>query len=317
MSLAWKWGGRLGCAALASIALGAVVPGAALATVSCASSGLGLPPPTPANVLTITVDSQGDAVTIVRSGNAITVKDDNLEATVTCTGAFPPVVTNTDTIEVKAPGSPPGVFVTIDLAGGPFAPGVIDEGDGSSEIEFDLQLPGEESGALVSGGSGDDHIVFGSDTGRAGANLNPDETTPDIDVQLDGADVAVALGRGGNDRISAGGGFGFDAPLRRFAFISGGQGNDQVTGGGGDDILEGGAGPDQLTGGAGGDILTGGKGRDTMRGGAGSDALLARKSGRDRVLCGPGTDMALVDRRDRVRGCEQVALKNNGNFFPF
>ena len=316
MGLAWKWGGKVGCAALVVGALGALAPASALATVTCAYSGLGLPPPTPANVFTVTMDSEGDAATIVRAGSAIVVKDDNLESAVACTGTFAPAVTNTDTVVVNTLNNAPNAFVTIDLSGGPFAPGVIDEGDGSSEIEFDLQLPGDQDGAVVFGTSGSDHVVFGTDTGKAGINLNPDEANPDIDVQLDGADVAVALGRGGNDTISADGGFGFDGPLRRFAFLSGGQGNDRLIGGTADDILEGGGGRDLLSGGAGGDILTGGNGRDSMFGGPGNDALLARHGGRDRVLCGAGKDLATVDRHDHVRGCEQVN-QHGGGGLPF
>jgi hypothetical protein len=310
-----KWGGKVGFGGLGAAAILVLAPASAGATVTCAYNGLGIPG-LPNNTLTATMDSEGDSMTIIRSGSSIVVKDDNLESSVTCSGVVAPTVTNTDTIQVQTQNNAPDAFAAIDLAGGPFAPGATDEGDGSSEIEFDLQLPGEEDGAVVVGSSARDHLVLGSETGKSGINLNAGEANPDVDVQIDGADVAVLLGRGGNDLLSAAGGFGFDAPLRRFAFLSGGTGNDRLTGGTSDDVLLGGDGNDRLDGRAGGDILTGGKGRDRMFGGAGDDALLARHSGRDSVHCGHGNDVASIDRHDRARGCEQLSRGADGGI-PF
>jgi Ca2+-binding RTX toxin-like protein len=90
--------------------------------------------------------------------------------------------------------------------------------------------------------------------------------------------------------------------------LRGGAGDDRLAGGGGDDRLVGGAGADVLLGGAGDDHLVGGSGRDRLSGGAGNDRLDARDHhGGDVVSCGPGRDVALVDRGDRVsRDCETV-----------
>ena len=74
---------------------------------------------------------------------------------------------------------------------------------------------------------------------------------------------------------------------------------------GGDRIL-GRAGRDRLNGRGGDDCLIGGGGRDRHSGGAGDDVIRARGNARDVVACGPGDDRAVVDRRDRVRGCETV-----------
>ncbi len=84
--------------------------------------------------------------------------------------------------------------------------------------------------------------------------------------------------------------------------IRGGRGNDRLSGGGGNDLLLGGPGRDRLN---------GGRGRDVLEGGAGRDRLEARDGKRDRVGCGPGRDTAVVDRGDRVRGCENVELPKN------
>jgi subtilase family protein/hemolysin type calcium-binding protein len=85
---------------------------------------------------------------------------------------------------------------------------------------------------------------------------------------------------------------------------------DRLVGRGGDDRILGEQGPDCLLGGRGMDRLRGGRGRDRLRGGAGADRLSARGGARgsapDVVDCGPGRDVARVDRRDRVRRCEKV-----------
>jgi Ca2+-binding RTX toxin-like protein len=88
-------------------------------------------------------------------------------------------------------------------------------------------------------------------------------------------------------------------------------GKDCVSGGGGRDKLRGGKGADKVSGGAGRDLIVGGKGHDKLRGGAGArDLIKARDRTRDVVNCGGGRrDRAVVDRKDRVRGCELVSTK--------
>lgn len=90
------------------------------------------------------------------------------------------------------------------------------------------------------------------------------------------------------------------------AVVHGDGGDDDLRGGRGDDRLRGGAGNDTLDAGAGDDLLVGGRGRDVLFGGAGDDRLDARDGVRDVVDCGPGDDIARVEGRDVVRGCERV-----------
>lgn len=52
--------------------------------------------------------------------------------------------------------------------------------------------------------------------------------------------------------------------------------------------------------------LTGGSGRNVYSGGAGRDTIMARNRARDTTDCGPGRDVAIVDRNDRVKRCETV-----------
>jgi hypothetical protein len=88
--------------------------------------------------------------------------------------------------------------------------------------------------------------------------------------------------------------------------IAGTTGNDLLYGRGGNDMLVGGRGNDVLYGGLGNDALYGGPGTDRLYGGPGRDQLHARDGRRDTVDCGPGRDVAWVDRVDRVSGCERV-----------
>jgi len=81
---------------------------------------------------------------------------------------------------------------------------------------------------------------------------------------------------------------------------------DSLRGRGGRDVLRGRAGRDCLAGGKGADRLNGGPDADDLSGGPGGDRLNARDRVADSVRCGPGTDRATVDARDRVRGCERV-----------
>jgi glucose/arabinose dehydrogenase len=85
---------------------------------------------------------------------------------------------------------------------------------------------------------------------------------------------------------------------------------DVVYGGAGDDRLVLLAGNDGGYGGAGDDILRGGPGRDALFGGPGDDVFFARDGARDRVICGPGHDIAVVDAKDWVGGsCERARTR--------
>lgn len=57
---------------------------------------------------------------------------------------------------------------------------------------------------------------------------------------------------------------------------------------------------------AGDDRIRPRRGRDCVRAGKGADRIFSRDGARDRVRCGRGRDVAFADRRDRLRGCEQV-----------
>lgn len=89
--------------------------------------------------------------------------------------------------------------------------------------------------------------------------------------------------------------------------LRGRGGNDRLDGAAGNDCLDGGRGSDRLNAGSGNDVLVGGPGRNAYSAGAGNDRVNARNGRRETIRCGKGRgDRAVVDRSDRVRGCEQV-----------
>ena len=80
-------------------------------------------------------------------------------------------------------------------------------------------------------------------------------------------------------------------------------GVDCLSGGSGDDALFGDQGNDRLSGGRGDDVLVGGPGRDVLHAGGGDDVIRAADGQRDLVICGPGHDSVVADRKDVLRGC--------------
>jgi hypothetical protein len=117
-------------------------------------------------------------------------------------------------------------------------------------------------------------------------------------------------GKGGKGRGKGGKGAG---PAPRSASGScanlqqGSRGADRLLGTAAGDRLLGRGGGDRLQGRGGADCLSGGRGRDVLFGGSGGYILRARDGSRDLVSCGGGRDQAIVDRRDRVRGCERLS----------
>ncbi|MFL5827734.1 MAG: calcium-binding protein [Thermoleophilaceae bacterium] len=119
----------------------------------------------------------------------------------------------------------------------------------------------------------------------------------------------ILKGLAGNDRISGGkgndclyGGKGNDK-------LSGGSGKDKLFGSSGNDSLGGGTGNDKLSGGSGKDKLKGGKGKDTFSAGSGDDKVNSRDGVKETVNCGKGDDSAVVDKNDKVKGCESVKAR--------
>jgi hypothetical protein len=237
--------------------------------------------------LTVTFHNDDANGGILRRAGRLVVED--VFGPIGCAGAEDPTRFNTDRVRVRARAqSVDDLEFKLDLAGGPFAPGFSDEGDGSSEIEFSVPFPaGSGSRVPIFGRRGPDRIVLGHLPHRQGANLNAAEDVDDPDVRIRGGTFLVY----GFDVVSARGGGGFIGPYRRSLFAVGTRGDDLLSGG-----------PKR-------DYLIGGRGHDTMKGDGGGDFLRARDDTRDLVRCGRGSDIAKVDRVDQLHRCEDVRTK--------
>ena len=112
------------------------------------------------------------------------------------------------------------------------------------------------------------------------------------DVIRGGVGSDLLRGRGGHDRVT------------------GQAGRDCLRGGSGHDDIGGGPGRDRVRGGRGIDLVVGGAGHDLIKAGKGDDKLVAWDGERDRVRCGRGDDVARVDAKDDVRGCERTLVRH-------
>jgi Ca2+-binding RTX toxin-like protein len=185
-----------------------------------------------------------------------------------------------------------------DLAGGPGTDDLAG-GDGDDTLHGSDVVPiGADSADKLNGGPGEDVLLGG----------------PGDDELIGGAGADAISGEDGNDTVS------YEGRTTPIAVSFDGQPNDgapgerdnvavdveNVVGGNVDDTLSGDARPNRLSAGEGDDSLKGFQGFDTLLGGKGIDVITARDGERDDIFCGAGRDLAIVDRHDRIRGCDSV-----------
>ncbi len=171
-------------------------------------------------------------------------------------------------------------------------------------------------------GTGDSDSLIGTTAGDAVFSLDGDDVVEalaghdcvnagnDEDDVAGGAGNDSLLGGPGNDELD--GGAGADRIFGQTGndVLVGASGRDMLAGGDGNDRLNGGSGPDRLFGERGNDrLVAGDTGGNTLDGGTGDDHLDAVNGRRDIVRCGSGFDRAVVDRFDRVSGCERITRK--------
>ena len=216
-------------------------------------------------VIAVYMPGSPDGVGLHRVGDAIYNNGQSCGGTVYNTH----IVTVNDT----TPNQNGDDLVSIDLSGGPLAPGTGDEeaGGGVSEIEIYLFTHLGENTVVVTGSDGADNIHAGMapDSGvtarainlnagaeqskvsdvdviyQEGNNLNPPATEP---ILFDGGE--------GDDTFDASGGAGFTNQTMQPMTLVGGNGNDHLVGGGSSDMLHADAGNDVLVGGQSFDTVT-------------------------------------------------------------
>jgi hypothetical protein len=213
--------------------------------------------------------------------------------------------------------------VTADAGIAPFALDV-DGGDGNDSID------GGDGADLLAGGNGDDRLV--PDDNPAGTrDVARGDAGDDTIVWNPGDDDDVNDGGDGNDTSEVnGGGQGeqftvkpsatpgrvqFDrtgpTPPGPFNIDIGTTELLRLNAGGGDDTIKGFAGlagliETELNGDDGNDGIRGTDAEDRLNGGKGHDLINSRDKAQDLVDCGTGFDIARVDRRDFLRGCNIV-----------
>jgi Ca2+-binding RTX toxin-like protein len=200
----------------------------------------------------------------------------------------------------------------------------VDGGDGNDTID------GGDAADLLSGGLGNDRIVPDDNPagtrddarGDAGDDTivwNPGDGS-DLNEGGDGNDTTEVNGGSGGERFTvkpsptAGrvlfdrtgptppGPFNVDIGTTEHLRLNAGGGNDTILGSKGLAALI----ESEFNGGDGADAIRGTDGKDRLNGGAGSDVIGARDKAEDVVDCATGFDLAQVDRRDFVRGCNIV-----------
>ena len=135
------------------------------------------------------------------------------------------------------------------------------------------------------GGEGTDTVVVNGGTGDEDFRTKP-SATPGR-VQFDRIDPAP---------------FNIDIGTSESLVVNGGGGNDEIKGTSGLAGLI----ASTFNGDDGKDDIKGTDGPDSLSGGAGGDLIRSIDRAADSVECGSGFDLALVDRRDTVRGCNIV-----------
>ena len=201
----------------------------------------------------------------------------------------------------------------------------VEGADGNDSID------GGDAPDLLSGGNGNDRIAGDNNPantrdesrGDAGDDMlvwNPGDGD-DLNEGGDGNDTVEVNGGGGGEQFTVkpsatAGRVQFDrtgpSPVPGpFNLDIGTSESLVLNAGGGDDTIEGAKGlagliKSTLNGDDGNDRITGTDGEDRLSGGKGSDILRARDKAEDLVDCGSGLDLARVDRRDFVRGCNIV-----------
>jgi Ca2+-binding RTX toxin-like protein len=220
---------------------------------------------------------------------------------------------------------------------------IINAAAGLAALSFALDIEGGDGNDVIDGSDGADLIDAGAGDDRIAADDNPLGTQDNVQGGLGndtmtwnpGDDDDINEGGPGTDTVVVNGGgkerfevkphpdpskqgrvlfereqpdpsflapFNIDIGTSENLLLNAGDGNDVIKGFKGlagliDSTFNGEDGKDQIRGTDGEDLLSGGNGNDLIR---------SIDKAADQVECDSGFDLALVDRRDTVRGCEIV-----------
>jgi Ca2+-binding RTX toxin-like protein len=252
-------------------------------------------------------NAAGDAFAISPDGQRVRFERTNLEP-------FGLDIGTTETLEMNGGGGDDTIAGTAGLA--PLLKLRMNGGEGNDT------LIGSDGDDVMDAGPGDDTMVCGAGHDVMAGNDGDDRM---VWNHGDGSDVMD--GQAGNDTAEVNGAPGdgdhftvkpAESRLRfervnlvPFRLDIATTERLLVRAGGGDDRIRGAQGLAGLVAGSfhgegGNDTITGTAAEDLLSGGTGRDVISARDKVADSVKCDAGSDLARVDRRDRVRGCELV-----------
>ena len=233
------------------------------------------PPPPPPGQGTCAYNATQKSVTAtIPAGAEATLSVVGSEIRFTGVACGAATTANTDAVTVTgSPGS--SERLVVDQSAGALAPGATVEAvDTASEIELAVNL-GDVADELALRGTPAADLLS---VGTKGVSFTSDA---DLDITFSQLPSSVELiGGGGNDTLTAGGGYGTSQ-----AFL----GRVTLRGEDGDDVLSGSILGDVMLGGPGADAIEGGSGNDELLGEGGADTLNGR-DGNDRLVGGPGAD---------------------------
>lgn len=224
--------------------------------------------------LSVIATANGDTPQIARlaGGDALQVRSGPTTAVACTNGAGS--VTTVDTISFIDNTVGGETQLTIDQAGGRFAPGATAEQFGGSEIEMTANMGTGQDFVLVVGGPQADNLRVGRPADdEVKVNFNPTETFVDSDLHITSGGVGFSL-LDGHDSINMRGAAGTgDVFSNPGVSVSTGDGDDTVVMGDSQNYIDAGAGNDSVSGGTGSDVLTPGAGDDVFDGGAGQNTV--------------------------------------------
>src|ERR671922_1069166 len=191
-----------------------------------------------------------------------------------------------------------------DLLNGGDAPDVLPGGTGNDRLVAFRNPAGTCD--VMAGGDGDDTLVWNNGDGSDTMDGQNGNDTTEVNggaaaEQFTVAPSATNPGRISFDRVNPGP-FNLDIGTTENLQLNAGGGNDEIKGAKGLAGLI----VSSLSGDDDNDEIKGTDGEDLLSGGKGFDVIRSRDKAEDHVDCGRGFDVAFVDRRDFVRGCEVV-----------
>ncbi len=208
-----------------------------------------------AGVLSIEGTPKADTITVIQTGDQLSVRNDNATLQIKSGVTSGSEVTTSQVQRITINGLAGSDTIRLD---GVTIGANINGGDGIDKITGGL------GNDIIDGGEGNDGLV---ESGNVNFVLTNKQLTGLGTDQLSRIELGYLTGGKGHNTLNASG-------FSGIAILDGGDGHDVIIGGGSADVLMGGLGNDQISGNGGDDVIVGGAGNDMVNGGAGDDRFV-------------------------------------------